>query len=125
MPRSLTHKLTLGSVVFLILTAGVALLALISVRSINNAITHLTEYTADQAHLHGHFEAGVFRAIAEAGSFERTRKPEFREETEEVLEKLEDTVTALGMLDATMPRSTGTHLSRTACRSTARSCSIA
>ena len=97
MPRMLTTKVTYTALVFLILTAAAGALALSNIRSTARTTEQLSGLIAEQAHVSGHFEAAVFRAIAESVSYVHTRNPEFREEALEALELL-DTHDRIGSL---------------------------
>jgi signal transduction histidine kinase/DNA-binding response OmpR family regulator len=100
MLRTLTQKVTQAALIFLLLTAAAAWFAISNIQATSQAASHLTEYTAEQARISGDFEGNTFRLISEALSFVRTRDPEFRAETYQVLAQLRDNISALEALDA-------------------------
>src|SRR5215211_4125734 len=99
MPRTLTTKVTYAALIFLILTATAGALAIANIHSTWRATERLSGLIAEEARVSGHFEAAVFRAIAESVSYVRTRNPEFREEALEALEVLDTQIVQLEALE--------------------------
>src|SRR3982750_660238 len=99
MPRTLTTKVTCAALIFLILTATSGALAITNIRSASQETERLSSLIAEEARMSGHVEAAVFRAIAEAVYYARTRNPQFRDEAMDALDMLDSHVARLEALE--------------------------
>ena len=96
MLRTLTRKVILAAVVFLVLLGLATAFAITNIRIVSSAVDHLGEDTIEQVKLSNEFNTDLFRAMAEALSFTYTHEPSDHDDAQH---ELSDARTILATLD--------------------------
>lgn len=85
MLRTLTRKVMLLVVSYVVMSVLVALVVSIRIVDNHQMVSHLSAVTMRHIDLNGHFSNDLNRAVAEAASYARTRDPGDRDEAREAL----------------------------------------
>lgn len=100
MQRKLTSKFVAGSTTFLLVVVVFAMVIVINIRQVRDLVEVLTDQRISSVRLAGSYHAEMQRLLMETAMYVYTDNPEELEEAEDTIERLDEIVTALQMVES-------------------------